>query len=215
MNECIMQWTVKLALMSHWQDFPNFLKASSPMGKKSEMSSQHVCSSWVFDCDKTSPDITSSLSIPPTSSNPSTHSLIYTWRIKGWKVSQGSFGFAMQLFHVNFTFPFSSPQFTLTSCHNIVSLRENNKPKQMCWTHGHQQEQFPSKVSMWNRSKTGMSYPKNNLHLLLLFGGLKEKKNSMSKFRVWFFSSLLKLEGSWQALWYLCNEFLFCWITGT
>lgn len=27
MNECIMQWTVKPALMSHWQDFPNFLKA--------------------------------------------------------------------------------------------------------------------------------------------------------------------------------------------
>lgn len=153
------------------------------------MSSQHVCSSWVFDWDKTSLDITSSPSIPPTSSNPSTRTLIYTEMIKGWNVSQGSFGFAMQLFHVHFLFHFSSPQFTLTSCHNIVSLRENNKPKQMCWTHGHQQERFPSKVSMWNHSKRGMSYPKNNLHLLLLFGGLK-KKPSMSKLRVWIYPAL-------------------------
>lgn len=129
---------------------------------------------WVFDWGKTSPDISSSPSIPLTSSNPFTHTLIYTEMIKAWNVSQGSFGFAMQLFHVNFLFPFSSPQFTPTSCHNIVSLRENNKPKQMCWTHGHQQEQFPSKVSMWNHSKRGMSYPKNNLHLLLLFSGLKK-----------------------------------------
>lgn len=154
------------------------------------MSSQCVYLSSVFDCDTTSPGITSSLSVPPTSPNPSTPILLHTWRIKGWKVSQGSFGLVRQLLHVNFPFP--SPQFTLTPCHNIVSLRENNKPKQMCWTHGHQQEQFPSKVSMWNHSKRGTSHPKNNLHLLLLFGGLKKTQTtSMSKFTVWIYPMLL------------------------
>lgn len=129
------------------------------------------------------------------------HILIYTQRIKGWKLSQGSYGRAMQLFHVNFPFP--SPQFTLTFCHNIVSLRESNKPKQMCWTHGHQQEQLPSKVSMWNHSKRGMSYPKNNLHLLLLFGGLetKNRQHTHKNFYVWVYSlnlsNALRLEGSW------------------
>lgn len=133
----------------------------------------------------------------------------------------------MQLFHVNFLLRFSSPQFTLTSCHNIVSLRENNKPKQMCWTHGHQQEQFPSKVSMWNHSKRGMSLPKHNLHLLLLFGGLEEEekkyhttKHPHNKLRhpsleseFIQFPEVRRVMILDSPLQYHCNEFLFCWIT--
>lgn len=148
----------------------------------------------------------------------------------------------MQLFHVNFLFPFSSPQFTLTSCHNIVSLRENNKPKQMCWTHGHQQEQFPSKVSMWNHSNRGMSLPKHNLHLLLLFGGLEEEEEKMkgekktnkpkntkpktttkhpynklpclsSEFEFIQFPEVRRVTILDSPLQYHYNEFLFCWIT--
>lgn len=121
----------------------------------------------------------------------------------------------MQLFHVNFPFPFSLPQFTLTSCHNIVSLRENNKPKQMCWTHGHQQEQFPSKVSMWNHSKRGMSYPKNNLHLLLLFGGLKKLPCLSLQFEFIQCSEVRRVMILDSPCWYLYNEFLFCRITDT